>query len=118
LGLDLPDLADLEWIKVERPISQSAVPLVADLGPGETEVLMLALESSDALVILDDGRARRVAKTLGIPFIGTLGLLIDAKSAGLIEAVGPFLDQLDTLGFRLSNHTRRAVMKMVGESIQ
>jgi predicted nucleic acid-binding protein len=117
LGLELPDLASIKWVGVEQPISQSAVPLVADLGPGETEVLMLALECSDPLVILDDARARRVAETLRIPFTGTLGLLIDAKTAGLVYAVRPLLEKLDSLGFRLSDHTRQAVLKIAGESI-
>lgn len=64
LGFDLPDLTSYDWITVERPISQYAVPLVTDLGPGETEVLMLALETRQPVVILDDALARRVAETL------------------------------------------------------
>jgi len=63
LGVDLPDLGTLDWVTVRRPISESAVPLVVDLGPGETEVLMLALESPGAIVVLDDGLARYVAET-------------------------------------------------------
>ena len=42
LGVPLPDMAALEWLTIRRPLSDLAVPLVTDLGPGETEVLMLA----------------------------------------------------------------------------
>ena len=115
LGIDLPDLASMEWFTVTRPISRSAVPLVVDLGPGETEVLMLALETRKPVVILDDALARRVAETLKIPHTGTLGLLISAKTAGLITAVGPYLDQLDRLHFHLATQTRTAVLKLAGE---
>jgi hypothetical protein len=52
-------------------------------------------------MILDDGLARRVASMLSIRFRGTLGLLLDAKAAGLVNAVKSFLDQLQGLGFRL-----------------
>ncbi len=80
--MDLPDVQSLGWLSVRTPRSVSALPLVSDLGAGETEVLMLALESKDPLVLLDDGLARRVAKTLSLPAKGTLGLLLDGKRRG------------------------------------
>jgi predicted nucleic acid-binding protein len=60
-GVSLPEIEALDWIIVRQPVSMAALPLVFDLGPGETEVLALALESHDAVAILDDGLARRVA---------------------------------------------------------
>jgi len=51
--MNLPDLTRLDWIEIRRPLSERAVPLVTNLGPGETEVLMLALELDNAVVILD-----------------------------------------------------------------
>lgn len=114
-GVNLPERAALEWIVVRRPASESALPLVTDLGPGETQVLMLALESDEAMVVLDDGLARRVAQTLGLRLTGTLGLLLDDKRAGLVPAVRPLLDQLQALRFRLAPHTRAAVLRLAGE---
>lgn len=43
---------------VKSPAGQSALPLISDLGVGESEVLMLALETPGATVILDDMLAR------------------------------------------------------------
>lgn len=76
---------------------------------------MLALESREAVAVLDDALARRVAEALGLRFTGTLGLLLDAKQLGLVPAVTPFLDRLQALGFRLAPQTRSAVLKMAGE---
>jgi len=115
LGMDLPDLTTLDWVVIRRPISELAIPLVRDLGPGETEVLMLALESPEAVVVVDDALARHVPETLGLRLKGTLGLLLDAKRAGLIPAVGILLDQLQALRFRIAPHTRAAVLKLAGE---
>ena len=115
LGVNLPDLSTLGWVTVRRPVSEVAVPLVTNLGPGEAEALMLALELREAVVVLDDALARRVAETLGLNLTGTLGLLLDAKRAGLIPAVGPLLDQLEALRFRVAPHTRTAVLKLAGE---
>jgi predicted nucleic acid-binding protein len=115
LGLGLPDVTLLDWAIVRRPASEPALPLVTDMGPGETQVLMLALESHDAIVVLDDALARQAAEALDIRLTGTLGLLLDAKRAGLIAAVAPLLDQLQALRFRLAPHTRAAVLKSAGE---
>jgi hypothetical protein len=76
---------------------------------------MLALESHDAIVVLDDALARQVAETSSIRLTGTLGLLLDAKRAGLIASVAPLLDQLQALRFRLAPHARAAVLKLAGE---
>lgn len=114
-GLSLPDPTTLDWLTIRRPTSAAALPLITDLGPGEAEVLLLALESREAIVVLDDALARRVAATLGLRVTGTLGLLLDAKRAGLIPAIAPILDQLQALRFRLASHTRSAVLALAGE---
>jgi uncharacterized protein len=117
LGVNLPDLTALDWVEIRRPVSVAAEPLITDLGSGETEVLMLALELCDAVVVLDDALARRVAHTLEIRITGTLGILLDAKHAGLISTIGPILDQLQDLRFRLASQTRAAVLKIAGEKL-
>jgi predicted nucleic acid-binding protein len=115
LGVSLPDPAELDWMTVRRPVSEPALPLVTDLGPGETEVLMLALELSESVAVLDDALARRVAETMDLRLTGTLGLLLDAKNAGLVPAITPLLDQLQVLRFRLVAHTRAAIIDLAGE---
>jgi predicted nucleic acid-binding protein len=114
-GVDLPDLQGLDWLTLRQPASDAALPLITDLGPGEAEVLLLALESHDAIVILDDLLARRVAQAMEIRLTGTLGLLVDAKRAGLIPVVSPLLDRLQVLRFRLAAPTRAAILKLAGE---
>lgn len=54
------------------------------LGRGETEVLEIALRNAGTVAVLDDKAARRAATTLGIPLIGTLGLLVAATQSGLL----------------------------------
>jgi predicted nucleic acid-binding protein len=115
LGVSLPDATLLDWVIVRQPASEPALPLVTDMGPGETQVLMLALESHDAIAVLDDALAREAAETLDIRLTGTLGLLLDAKRAGLVAVISPLLDQLQALRFRLAPHTRAAVLKLAGE---
>ncbi|MBN2577510.1 MAG: DUF3368 domain-containing protein [Pirellulales bacterium] len=114
-GIDLPHVAALEWSTIRRPAGEADLPLAGELGPGETEVLLLALESPGAVIILDDLHARRIAETIGIKLTGTLGILRDAKRSGLVPSVSPLLDRLQELGFHLAAQTRIAVLRQVGE---
>ena len=63
-SVDLPAFESLEWIRVRQPTGRPLLPLVADLGAGEREVLALGVEIPDSLVILDDALARRYARLL------------------------------------------------------
>ena len=114
-GLDLPIPEALAWVDLRTPSSDKVVRLVADLGPGETVVLLLALERTNPVVILDDALARRHAEVLGIALTGTLGILWDAKRRGLVPAVTPLVDDRQHLGFRLNEGTRNAVLRLAGE---
>jgi predicted nucleic acid-binding protein len=116
LGLALPEVENLSWVVVRIPSSAVALPLVTDLGAGEREVLALALETPDSVCVLDDALARQVARALHIRVTGTLGILIDAKRAGIISVVRPLIDQLQSLGFRLAPRTRAAVLTITKET--
>ncbi len=116
-AVDLPDLLALDWIEIRQAKSSAVLPLAVDLGVGETEVLSLALESPDAIVILDDLLARKAAGKLGIRIIGTLGILLEAKRKTLIPEIAPILDDLEKLRFRLSDETKKAVLKLAEEQI-
>jgi len=91
------------------------LPLVTHLGDGEKEVLALGLELPGALLLLDDRDARRHGRVLGLEVTGTLGLLLLAKERGKLDAVGPMLDRLDALRFRLDATTRQAVLRLARE---
>lgn len=58
LGVNLPEVEALDWLSIQQPASVSVLPLVTDLGTGETEVLALALENPGAIAVLDDKLAR------------------------------------------------------------
>lgn len=116
LGYALPDLAEVEWIRITPVPQRRTLLLAADLGKGEREVLSLAAERPDAMAILDDALARRMARHLGVRFTGTLGVLLRAKAAGHLEAVKPVVEQLQALGFRLRSKTRGAILDLADES--
>lgn len=115
LGVSLPDLDRLDWIDLRNPASPAGVLLGWDLGAGESATLSLALERRGATVILDDKLARKAALALNVPLLGTAGILLRAKRAGLLSAVTPDLVRLNALGFRLTPPTERMIRRLAGE---
>jgi len=111
----LPALPD--WImtrKLTQPIGSEI--LRASLGPGESETLALGLEVGAGLVILDERPARKLALVLGLPVVGTAGILLAAKRASLIPEVRPLLDALIEKGFRVSGGLRDRVLTDAAEA--
>jgi len=115
-GVDLPAFEALDWMKTRQPAGRLLLPIVADLGAGEREVLALGTETPDSLVIPDDGLARQYARMLNLRLTGTLGVLLKAKEMGLLPAIAPVLERLQHLGFRMDPETRQAVLRLAGEA--
>jgi predicted nucleic acid-binding protein len=116
IGIDLPDVCALPWLKIQAPEGLDKVPTAADLGAGEKEVLALGMQVPGAVVIMDERLGRLHAEALKLTFTGTLGILLRAKVEGRIPRIEPLLAHLDHLGFRLSANTHAAALRQAGEA--
>jgi predicted nucleic acid-binding protein len=87
-----------------------------DLGAGESQVLATALGIPTAEVVIDDLGARKCAKSLGLPMVGTVGLVALLKHRGQIELARPLLTSLIDSGLRLSKALLDQVLVALGES--
>jgi len=109
------ELRQAMWIRVVPLQDPRRAEMLSDLGRGEAEVIALAQELDADLVIIDERLARRHTKRLNLTLTGTLGVLLRAKSAGLITSVAPLIEQLLRGGIRLSNSVVAEALRLVGE---
>ncbi len=72
------------------------------LGRGERAAIARALAIGAGL-LTDDQEARAVAESLQLVVVGTLGILIRSKRAGLVPAVAPLVQQLRAGGQRFGH---------------
>lgn len=86
------------------------------LGAGESQAVAAALERPGAIVVLDDAQARACAATLGLPLIGTLGVVVRAKLLGLLPAAAPVIADLQSAGLWVSQSTIKAILVACGET--
>lgn len=110
------ETAAAHWIDRRAVTDRSGVSgLVGQLDLGESEVIALAQELGADLAVVDETAARRELSNRAIPFIGTVGVLMQAKHQGLISVLMPELDRLRACGFHLSEHVYRRCLASVGE---
>lgn len=86
------------------------------LGSGESAVLAIALSRPESKVVLDDALARRCAKALRVPCIGTLGLIVAAKVQGRIPSAKAALQDLVDAGLWLDPVLVRTVLSAIDET--
>jgi predicted nucleic acid-binding protein len=94
-----------------------AARLSEQLDAGEAEAIALAVELKADVLLIDELEGRLVARREGIPIVGLLGILVQAKRRGLIQAVGPVMSQLEReAAFYIAAGLRVEILKMVGEA--
>lgn len=69
----------------------------------------------DCLLIIDDLKGRKFAQQLGLAIIGTVGVIVDAKLAGIITSVKPILSKIKATNFRLSERLELLILKKANE---
>ena len=110
--------AELRENAMYEVISDTPVPIVVaawDLGAGESQVLAQCLSGQGTTAVLDDRLARDCARSLGIPIIGTLGIVLAAKQRGWIPLARPVVEQLVARHMYLAPDLIRAALAEVGE---
>lgn len=109
-------VAEIDWIEV-RPVQQmtSVGYLLDTLDRGEAEVIVLAGELQAGRVLLDEKAARHVASFHGIPYTGTLGILLKARQEGVIPALAPLLTRMTENGIWISDTLRMSVLRQANE---
>lgn len=110
-------LSPFAFVRVQSPRDQKLVQqLLERLDPGEAEALALAIEVQPATLIIDERRGRRIAQQHGVPMIGTLGILLEAKRQGRLGIIRPLIERLDNeLRFFVSAGLRARALHLAGE---
>ena len=104
------------WLTTKEATNPSTVAVLkVQLGDGEAHAIALALEVPGAEIILDDKKARRIARQLGLRVIGTVGILLRAKRRSIVPSIRPLLQAIHAAGFRLSPSLLNEALRIAGE---
>ena len=111
------EISSAPWISVRKLEERGLVDLIKiDLDEGESEAIALAFEVKANVVLLDERDARSTALRLGFKVLGTVGILLWGKRAGLVTSVRNELDSLQSIGkFRISKELYIRALLEAGE---
>jgi predicted nucleic acid-binding protein len=109
-----PVLDAFPWLHVVPVHVAPALLDVLDLG--EAATITLALAQHARVVLLDEQAGRRVATRYGLAVVGSLGVLVRAKQAGLLPLVRPHIDAMLAQGRRMSASLVLQTLQVVGEA--
>ena len=94
---------DIGWIRQKAVVQRDRVgELPRKLGKGEREAIILA-EEIQGVLLVDEPSARQEAARRNLIFLGSLGILREAKLQSITHEVQSHLDALRSSGFRIGN---------------
>lgn len=108
-GSELPS-----WIRATAVTVDPKMHLSTKLGRGESEAIRLA-QQLGAVLLIDERAGRREARRLGIDCFGSLRILEEAKSRGVIETVKPVLDRIVAAGMYLGEPLYISFLRRISE---
>jgi predicted nucleic acid-binding protein len=104
------------WINVVKVQDlQKKRELEEVLDAGEASSIALSLEIEDSILIIDELKGRKIASSLNIKIIGTIGILILAHKKGLIKDLITVILKLVNSGFRLSDDLLNSIVDQFGK---
>jgi hypothetical protein len=104
------------WLVTVALESPERVTELADVvDRGEAEAILLAEERGSLFLLLDERRGRVLARSRGVPVVGTGAVLVAAKKRALLPNVGRALDGLADVGYRLSPRLRVEILSRAAE---
>jgi predicted nucleic acid-binding protein len=105
------------WIEI-RTVSDLAnlEKLLVSLDGGEAEAILLAEEMNADRLLIDERKGRRLARERGIRVVGLLGVVLLAKTRGLIPSARALVDRLQTeAGVFLRPEVKEAALRTINE---
>jgi hypothetical protein len=101
--------------KIRQVDMADFVYLDAYADAGETQAMVLYKSAGADYLLIDDKKGRKVAQINRIKTIGSVGVLIQAKKAGLITHVKPSIDLIIASQIYMSSELINAVLAMADE---
>ena len=104
------------WLKIRSPKNKNYQSIIeASVDRGEASAIALAIDLGNCLLIIDNLKARKFADQLGIPVVGTLGVILTGKLKGIIPEVKPVLSKIKATNFRINPNLELLILSKAGE---
>ena len=97
------------WLKIQ-PVSAQLDADLEELDLGERESILLAEQLNADLLLVDDRKARQVARSRKVRIVGVLGILEEAATMGIVDLPKAIV-RLQQTTFRVSPSLIQSLLK-------
>ena len=104
--------AFIRVISVDDRKSVSLLQRAAGLDLGESEAIIYAENNNADLLLVDEASGRRVAKSMGIEIMGSIGVLVSAFRKGFLSE-----DEVNDTFQRIRNANRHISEKLIKDAL-
>ena len=105
-----------KFIKIQNPKNKNYKRILNSiLDKGEASAIALAIETDDALLLIDDLKGRRQAKSLNVKYTGLIGILIIAKEKAVTASFSDIIEEIKRTDFRISPQLIEEAKRKCGE---
>ncbi len=106
-----------DWVEIKNVKNTEQFHLLKErIDAGEASAIALALKTAEPILIIDERKGRKIAQEYNLQIIGTLQILLLAKSKSLINFVKAVLNELEQNNFRFSAKLKIELLKKAGEN--
>lgn len=114
-AIAIPAATWIETQEVSQPKRVEQLLQTPGLDRGECAAIALAEELNADRLLMDERAGRKLAEKLGLPVIGTIGILLLAKEQQILSEIAPLLDCLIAQGKWISPTFYQQVLQMADE---
>ena len=116
--MGLASFRQADWIRVATLQGGRDTLLESLLDAGEAAVISLAREQGMATVLIDERKARKVARDIhGLQVIGTVRILVEAKRRGLLAEIASSFKKLRQEGYWIHDSIVQVALREAGEAV-
>lgn len=108
-------MSKINWINILEIKDKQDLKYFLDLDAGEAEAIVLATEIAADLIIIDEKLGRYHAKHADLKVTGTIGVLLKAKTEGLISELKSIFNKLTKEGVWISDKLKKEILRNTGE---
>ncbi|MBV5347939.1 DUF3368 domain-containing protein [Lamprocystis purpurea] len=113
--IPVPELRALPWTRIVAADEATLPGLLLSLDRGERDTLAMASKLGAERVIIDERIGRNMAELLGLPVVGTLGILLKAREMGLLPSFHQAVVQMQSNGIYYHPRLVQRLCMLAGE---
>ena len=104
--------AFLEVVAVSDVKTVDVLRRATGLDLGESEAIVYAESSAADILLMDERKGRLIASSMGLPVMGSIGVLREAHASGLLDSEGfrRAIERMQEAGIRLSERLIQSIL--------